>query len=152
MWCTCQVYLPGGSGAPCEKCALPVTVVPAKAGIQSVDSAFSKVWGVDSRFRGNDEAAKFCGVDSRKPRCHSERSEESCSDSFFTNPQLRLELRFTSAQSEIPRCHENGCAEGTLECGIRQPTDSYRLSLGTQGGPAWRDRTPRRFAHFHAEW
>ena len=29
-------------------------VIPAKAGIQPVDSAFPKVWGVDSRFRGND--------------------------------------------------------------------------------------------------
>jgi hypothetical protein len=29
-------------------------VIPAKAGIQSVDSAFPKVCGVDSRFRGND--------------------------------------------------------------------------------------------------
>jgi hypothetical protein len=29
-------------------------VIPAKAGIQSVDTAFPKVCGVDSRFRGND--------------------------------------------------------------------------------------------------
>jgi len=29
-------------------------VIPAKAGIQSLDSAFPKVCGVDSRFRGND--------------------------------------------------------------------------------------------------
>ena len=33
-------------------------VIPAKAGIQSVDSAFPKVYGVDSRFRGND-----CGLE-----------------------------------------------------------------------------------------
>jgi len=29
-------------------------VIPAKAGIQSVDRAFPKVYGMDSRFRGND--------------------------------------------------------------------------------------------------
>ena len=29
-------------------------VIPAKAGIHSVGSALSKVWGMDSRFRGND--------------------------------------------------------------------------------------------------
>ena len=29
-------------------------VIPAKAGIQPVDSAFPRVGGVDSRFRGND--------------------------------------------------------------------------------------------------
>ena len=29
-------------------------VIPAKAGIQSDDSRFPKVCGVDSRFRGND--------------------------------------------------------------------------------------------------
>jgi len=28
---------------------------------------------------------------------------------------------------------EVGCAKGTLECGIRQPTDSYRLSSSFQG-------------------
>jgi hypothetical protein len=33
-------------------------VIPAKAGIQSVNSAFPKVCGVDSRFRGND-----CGLE-----------------------------------------------------------------------------------------
>jgi hypothetical protein len=27
-------------------------------------------------------------------------------------------------------CFENGGAEGTSECGIRQPTDSYRLLFG----------------------
>ena len=32
-------------------------VIPAKAGIQSDDSTFPKVCGVDSRFRGND-----CGL------------------------------------------------------------------------------------------
>jgi hypothetical protein len=29
-------------------------VIPSKAGIQSLDSAFPEVCGVDSRFRGND--------------------------------------------------------------------------------------------------
>jgi hypothetical protein len=29
-------------------------VIPAKAGIHSVDGAFPKVRGLDSRFRGND--------------------------------------------------------------------------------------------------
>jgi hypothetical protein len=33
-------------------------VIPVEAGIQSVDSAFPKVCGVDSRFRGND-----CGLE-----------------------------------------------------------------------------------------
>ena len=33
-------------------------VIPAKAGIQSLDSPFPKVCAVDSRFRGND-----CGLD-----------------------------------------------------------------------------------------
>jgi hypothetical protein len=56
-------------------------------------------------------------------------------------------FRSISAQGEIPGCHENACAEGTLECG----SASYRLS-------AWdsrrqlRCRSPRRFAHFHARW
>ena len=46
-------------------------VIPAKAGIQSVNSAFPKVCGVDSRFRGNDcdlerpSLAKVSGMDSR---------------------------------------------------------------------------------------
>jgi hypothetical protein len=35
-------------------------VIPAKAGIQSVDGAFPKVRGVDSRLRGND-----CGLERR---------------------------------------------------------------------------------------
>jgi hypothetical protein len=33
-------------------------VIPAKAGIQSVNSALPKACGVDSRFRGND-----CGLE-----------------------------------------------------------------------------------------
>ena len=35
-----------------------IAVIPAKAGIQSVDGAFPTVYGVDSRFRGND-----CGLE-----------------------------------------------------------------------------------------
>ena len=35
-------------------------VIPAKAGIQSVENAFPKVCRVDSRFRGND-----CGLEHR---------------------------------------------------------------------------------------
>jgi hypothetical protein len=34
-------------------------VIPAKAGIQSDDSAFPKVRGVDSRFRGNDQVSQM---------------------------------------------------------------------------------------------
>jgi hypothetical protein len=34
--------------------SLDPPVIPAKAGIQSDDSTFPKVCGVDSRFRGND--------------------------------------------------------------------------------------------------
>ena len=33
---------------------LAYAVIPAKAGIQSLDNAFQEVFGVDSRFRGND--------------------------------------------------------------------------------------------------
>jgi DNA helicase-2/ATP-dependent DNA helicase PcrA len=39
-----------------ERVVIPAPpVIPAKAGIQSVASALPKVYGVDSRFRGNDE-------------------------------------------------------------------------------------------------
>ena len=43
-----------GSGVICGARALQAAVIPAKAGIQSVDISFPKVCGVDSRFRGND--------------------------------------------------------------------------------------------------
>ena len=36
----------------------------------------------------------------------------------------------TKTTAETLRCHENACAEGTLECG----SASYRLRLGIQGG------------------
>jgi hypothetical protein len=43
-----------GSGVIWNIIPYVTPVIPAKAGIQSVDSAFPKVCGVDSRFRGND--------------------------------------------------------------------------------------------------
>ena len=43
-----------GTGVICETRALEAAVIPAKAGIQSVDIAFPEACGVDSRFRGND--------------------------------------------------------------------------------------------------
>jgi len=36
------------------QCPLAYAVIPAKAGIQSLDNAFPEVCGVDSRLRGND--------------------------------------------------------------------------------------------------
>jgi hypothetical protein len=42
------------NGDPLEPPALQAAVIPAKAGIQSDDSTFPEVSGVDSRFRGND--------------------------------------------------------------------------------------------------
>ena len=46
-------WLPG-SGVTWSIIACETPVIPAKAGIQSVDSAFLRVCAVDSRFRGND--------------------------------------------------------------------------------------------------
>jgi len=43
-----------GSGVIWRGVRFETPVIPAKAGIQSVDSASPKVCGVDSRFRGND--------------------------------------------------------------------------------------------------
>jgi hypothetical protein len=37
-------------------------VIPAKAGIQSVDSVFPKVCRVDSRFRGNDRRLEWIPI------------------------------------------------------------------------------------------
>jgi hypothetical protein len=42
------------SGVICSQRPLAYAVIPAKAGIQSLDNAFPEVCGVDSRFRGND--------------------------------------------------------------------------------------------------
>jgi len=52
-----------GGGVIWDGIPLGTPVIPAKAGIQSVDSAFLKVCRVDSRFRGND-----CSVDSAFPK------------------------------------------------------------------------------------
>ena len=44
-----------GSGVIWDCIPYEPPVIPAKAGIQSVDRAFPRVCGVDSRFRGNDD-------------------------------------------------------------------------------------------------
>jgi hypothetical protein len=46
-----------GVGVISDEIPFETSVIPAKAGIQSEDSAFPQVCGVDSRFRGNDCAA-----------------------------------------------------------------------------------------------
>jgi hypothetical protein len=46
-----------GDGALWNISPNETAVIPAKAGIQSVDRPFPKVCGADSRFRGND-----CGL------------------------------------------------------------------------------------------
>ena len=43
-----------GGGVIWDGIPFETPVIPAKAGIQSVDSAFPRVCRVDSRFRGND--------------------------------------------------------------------------------------------------
>ncbi len=45
---------PSGAGVIWNGDPIEPPVIPAKAGIQSDDSTFPKVCGVDSRFRGND--------------------------------------------------------------------------------------------------
>ena len=50
--------------------------------------------------------------------CHSARSEES------------LQLLSHLATAVILRCHENGCAEGTLECGGLTPPSPLGLHAG----------------------
>ena len=54
--CSTSLILPPLSGAGVIWNGVPyeTLVIPAKAGIQSIDSALPKVCGVDSRFRGND--------------------------------------------------------------------------------------------------
>jgi hypothetical protein len=61
-------------------------------------------------------------------------------------------------------CHENACAVGALECGSLLPLFAGRLAgRGTEVVRKWREqarsrkaaascRTPKRFAHFHAQW
>ena len=43
-----------GAGVICNGIPFETPVIPAKAGIQSVESASAKVCALDSRFRGND--------------------------------------------------------------------------------------------------
>ena len=43
-----------GSGLICSWRPLAYAVIPARAGIQSLDNALPEACGVDSRFRGND--------------------------------------------------------------------------------------------------
>ena len=43
-----------GAGVIWNGIPFETLVIPAKAGIEPVDSAFPKLWGVDSRFRGNE--------------------------------------------------------------------------------------------------
>ena len=63
-------------------------------------------------------------------RCHSERSEESRSGLFGavcpTQSKIPRFARndiswFLGAAGGMEDCHENGCAEGTLECGGLTP-------------------------------
>jgi hypothetical protein len=51
-----------GTGVIWNGDSLDPPVIPAKAGIQSDDSAFPKVCGVDSRFRGNDRGSGMTGA------------------------------------------------------------------------------------------
>jgi hypothetical protein len=57
--------LPAGIGVTPYGIAFQTPVIPAKAGIQSVGSAFPKICGVDSRFRGND--CDYCYVSQMRP-------------------------------------------------------------------------------------
>jgi hypothetical protein len=50
------------TGLICGQLALQASVIPAKAGVQSVDSAFPKVCRMDSRFRGNDRRFVRSGI------------------------------------------------------------------------------------------
>jgi AbrB family looped-hinge helix DNA binding protein len=52
-----------GSGVIWDVIPFDATVIPAKAGIQSVDGTFPKTCGVDSRLRGNDCSLEHpCGA------------------------------------------------------------------------------------------
>jgi hypothetical protein len=51
-----------GSGFIWETWALKAAVIPAKAGIHSVDTLFAKGGGVDSRLRGNDTRFKVDSI------------------------------------------------------------------------------------------
>jgi len=52
--CSCQEPVKAGAGVIWNGDPLEPPVIPAKAGIQSDESTFPKVCGLDSRFRGND--------------------------------------------------------------------------------------------------
>jgi hypothetical protein len=69
-------------------------------------------------------------------------------------------LRLPAGRQGRVLCYENGCAEGALECGREaaaflgasllagaQPEASLRLQKRQLRG-----RTPKPFAHFHAQW
>jgi hypothetical protein len=67
------------AGVICETWALEAVVIPAKAGIQSLDSAFPQVCRVDSRFRGNDwrfERDPIPNDTATEGRRHGNREEE----------------------------------------------------------------------------
>jgi hypothetical protein len=59
---TLQADPPWGAGVIWNGDPLEPPVIPAKAGIQSHDSTFLKVCGVDSRFRGNDWASQMTPI------------------------------------------------------------------------------------------
>jgi len=48
----------GNSGLISNPAPFEPPVIPAKAGIHSIGSAFPKVCGGDSRFRGNDDGSE----------------------------------------------------------------------------------------------
>ena len=67
------------------------------------------------------------------------------------SPRAFLEeiIAGSSGQSEIPRCHKNDCAEGTLECGGWTPPWPSRLRL-MHGGV---EPPHSKALHaFHDEW
>jgi hypothetical protein len=54
----------GGVGVVWDRIPFETPVIPAKAGIQSIHRAFPKVYGADSRFRGNDrDLQRLCLAD-----------------------------------------------------------------------------------------
>ena len=101
-----------GSGVIWNGIPYQTPVIPAKAGIQSVDSAFLKVCGVDSRFRGND-----CGL--QRPCLAKDTSAQNCYNSTSihlpaTPPALCVQdLTITMGYSFaiIGRAHGQDCTE-----------------------------------------
>jgi len=86
-----------GVGVICDGIPFETPVIPAKAGIQSADSAFPRVCRVDSRFRGND-----CGFE--RPCGADETSAHLVVDcgTGQESRQLELPLKF-SRQSAVSR-------------------------------------------------